>query len=279
MNKPPIVIVTRFNIRVHFKCAPKAGTNIPEKPWCDSSWMSERMRLFETYTLPSVARQSEDYEWLVLFHKDTPPEFRNRITQLNGKVPQMTPIYLDDEECDYHLRMVSDYIRKKYSTGRVITLRIDSDDIIHHDYLTRLLKETDKISSVPTIISFTDGFSFDEESKRIKWYHYEQNHFLAMITDASDEKNCILHFAHTTIKQRGIPILSIKEKNPVTWIEVVSRVNYINTFRSGPDGCCFPYRMKTEYPQLDLHYNPFTWVMLCLKNRTDVSGKRNNKAD
>jgi len=272
MSQLPIVILTRFNIRVHFKCPPKEGTTIPETPWSDPTWMDERIRLFETYTLPSVAGQTEPHEWIVLFHKDTPEGYKQRIAGWKAKTPAMTVMYLDNEECERHLQIINQYLRDRYrEAGKVITLRIDSDDVIHAGYLDRLQKAAEKVTDVPAIISFPHGFTFDEETKKIRWYTYEQNHFLAMINEAADERNCILNYAHSTIKQRGIPIIKDQEPDIVTWIEVVSRVNYINVFRTGSAEWKFPYRMKKEYPQLGLRYNPVSWALMCRRNRAETS--------
>ena len=71
-------VITRFNIPARY-----AGRRNPAvaaiDPKTDEAYLDGRMALFEKYTFPSLAGQTnKEFKWLVLFSDQTPAEVRGQ---------------------------------------------------------------------------------------------------------------------------------------------------------------------------------------------------------
>jgi len=114
-------------------------------------WLENRIKLFETYTLPSVLRQTDkNFKWVIRCKKDTPDIL---FKYLNMGVP-----------IDICYSNFPDYLRSylsKYPANYVITSRLDSDDWITRDYIAEIKKNfTGELG-----ILDVDGFQFDSVKK------------------------------------------------------------------------------------------------------------------
>ena len=91
-------VITRFNIPARY-----AGRRNPAvaaiDPKTDEAYLDGRMALFEKYTFPSLAGQTnKEFKWLVLFSDQTPQKYVDRLNQLKKGNDWFCPLYLKDEE-------------------------------------------------------------------------------------------------------------------------------------------------------------------------------------
>jgi len=117
------LLLTRYNIEFHWKY-PDGKTGL------DPAYLMPRGELFRRFSVPSVQSQtSKDFDWLVLFHPDTPPvhyEFLEGTATviLARNLREATAIITRD-----HLR-----------PGCILSTRMDNDDCIAPDFIAATRK-------------------------------------------------------------------------------------------------------------------------------------------
>lgn len=119
-------LITRFNVRVKFN---KSGI-CPE-------WLEHRWPFFNKYCIPSVVTQTakNQFRWIVLFDAETPEDWKEKIVAASkGK---FEPVWTDRR---FGRQLVKDLVAERIErdTKYLITSRVDSDDIISRDYITRV---------------------------------------------------------------------------------------------------------------------------------------------
>jgi hypothetical protein len=138
-------ILTRFNI-----ASPGRESTIRNSP----GWLERRFELFERYCLPSMAAQdSPDFTWLIYFDKDTPAQFRQRIDAARAVVP-FEPRYVGL----FDIGIAVDDVRERLDPvqPRVVTTRLDNDDAVSRDFLSRVRHHAGRLSD-GSVINFTRG--------------------------------------------------------------------------------------------------------------------------
>lgn len=145
-------LITRFNLRVK--------SWLPDENAC-KPWMTNRIQIFNSFTLPSVSAQTcKNFKWLLLFDpstKETNPDFLDRMTQYDFCIP----VFLDLEKTS-----LTEGIKKAINkhllpgTNHVITTRIDNDDAIHEDFIKNIQKNFTPEQNY--IVNFTDGYGYSD---------------------------------------------------------------------------------------------------------------------
>ena len=223
-NKYKHFVITRFNIRANYECTLKNPDNNPMKRILDENYLKERFEIFEKYTLMSMKEQTnQNFLWLVLFHKDTPSYFKNKIKELK-KIFNFIDLYFADEEKFNFSKFCNN---RKENAKYVITTRIDNDDILSQDYIAKIQEFANK-NLHECIISFNKGRKYDLISKKLYEYERKDNHFLSMI---SKKEECILQYNHSKIFSSGNEIVILNSNNPM-WTEIIHKSNVINTIKN-----------------------------------------------
>ena len=276
MRKIPHIVLTRFNLAIKFDCAKRFDSHVPlECPWLNEKYLEERFRIFEEYTYPSFLRQTDkEFRWIVMFHKDTPSCYRERIKKLEEKMEQFEAWFLDDEQCCSFGRVINEYIEKNYPEGGIITTRVDNDDIVHKSFIGSIKKELSE-SKEAAILSFVNGLQYDSRSGDIMKYHYANNHFLSLYVPDTKGKNHILLYNHDKIDNCQINKVERNTTIPL-WVEMITETNFSNTPRWRFLALAVPFKVKEEYPTLSLNWNTRPEYLGCLaigvgkvfKNRT-----------
>jgi len=141
-------IFTRWNIMI-------GGVSVYNNPAVKNpeEWMRHRMKLFETYTLPSVLNQTcKNFTWLLSFAAETPDTVTDRyryypfIQIING--------------------YPADYVRNLYPEKLkhgdwLITSRLDNDDTIEPTYIARIQEKYLDGDSEDFLLVDTDGRQLD----------------------------------------------------------------------------------------------------------------------
>jgi hypothetical protein len=127
------LLLTRYNIEFHWKY-PDGKTGL------DPAYLNPRGELFRRFCVPSVQSQtSKDFEWLVLFHPDTPPvhyEF------LKGTATVILA---------RNLRKASEIIARDHlCAGPILSTRMDNDDCIAPDFISATRETADREMERPS---------------------------------------------------------------------------------------------------------------------------------
>ena len=134
-------LLTRFNLLWDPQAKPETHKHLDDK------WLDDREKLFDEYTYPSVKNQRglALFDWLV-FHDPKTPE--DRLDKWKRKWPLAewlpvsrnppTSINPDSSEVVAH-------IKARAREDVILTSRIDSDDMIHRDYMAMMRHEAEEI--------------------------------------------------------------------------------------------------------------------------------------
>lgn len=240
-----IVCLTRFNLEIPSFC--EDG----ERLCLNEEYLNSRFDIFEKYTLPSMMAQTEDiFSWIIMFHKDTPLKFRKKIDSYVASCPQIIPWYLSAEEGIGYVAITSDYLKETYPNQKVITIRLDNDDVLNRDFLKRT-KEFFLYNDVVKVYSTENGLQYDTEHHRVLRYRYPCNHFLSMYerTDAKD--NNILCFDHSLIRDYfSQEQLRIEDNHIPMWVEIISGTNVVNAMYWSFSGLKLPTDLADSFPML-----------------------------
>jgi hypothetical protein len=120
-------LLTRLNSRLGW---------IQDYQGLDPEWLESRFALFERFCIPAVAAQAVQFEWLVFLDHETPTSFRDRLEPfIRSRL--LTPIFVEGPLTD---RLAVAEVRARVSPDAevVITTRLDSDDGVRSDYLSRV---------------------------------------------------------------------------------------------------------------------------------------------
>ena len=131
-------------------------------------WLEERLRLFRTYCVPSMAGQtSEEYEWLILCDQTTDPEFVKRVEESRSLVPQLRVLYTSK-----HGGGIPDVVSPtvKPDTELLVTTRLDGDDALHTETVAVVQEYASafaRSSNRTWLLNFPWGYRYDEGDRRL----------------------------------------------------------------------------------------------------------------
>lgn len=261
----PHIVLTRFNLALNFACKKREDSTVPQdKPWLEPDYLEKRFDIFEKYTYPSFAGQTDkNFKWIVMFHKDTPQKFKERIQKLSQGMEQMEAWFLDDEECRRCTTVIREYILQTYQNQGVITSRVDNDDIVHETFIESIKADMSQFTE-DTILSYENGLQYDTRNREIMKYDYANNHFLSLFVADTKGNNHILSYDHSAIdclaKKEGLK-RCVKNTQVPLWVEVLTMTNYSNAPRWRFSALTVPYNITQEYPVLDVDWNSrMQWI-------------------
>lgn len=117
------LFLTRFNIRDR-----AAGWSPSRSP----EWMDARMRLFETYCLPTVQAQTcTGFRWRILVAEDTEDVHLERLRAHDDRI-ELVPFTPSAGTS------ITSVVQDHDDVQVLITSRLDNDDGIHRDYVRRV---------------------------------------------------------------------------------------------------------------------------------------------
>lgn len=191
-------LITRFNIVMPWK----------EYFRPDNEWCQRRAALFEEFCLPSVSNQSQTkFEWLVLFDQDSTPAFlKDRMNQYRHVVPSFRPVYMGIFTPESLQKIISKRVDR--NTDRIVTTRIDTDDVIASRYMECVQNILVKDEKFLGFINFDLGYFF--EGNKSYTYCSGHNAFFSLVEQNAFGFQTCHHFNHNKIEQHG-PVKHIKE--------------------------------------------------------------------
>tara|TARA_R110002049_G_scaffold45594_1_gene132888 strand:- start:21540 stop:22385 length:846 start_codon:yes stop_codon:yes gene_type:complete len=211
-------LITRFNLR-----QPDWKSTKNNVPVLTDKWHENRFELFIKYCFHSIAEQTnKNFEWLVFFDTTTPEKYKIVISELEAKLVNFKPIFVDGME--QFLPGIKSYV-SNFNQDYIITSRIDNDDCISKDYIDAVQKQFNKQKF--TAIDFIDGYTIQTSpdikiGKRFDQY----NPFISLI-EKNDAPKTVWAIRHSHWK-REKNIVQIR--NHRTWTAVIHQENKINAF-------------------------------------------------
>ncbi len=232
-------IITRFNLRLWTH--DKRGKAIDRE-----QWMERRLELFERYCLPSLCRQTcRNFTWFLLFDKQTPEKYKQRVTGYKRLCPQIQLIGMQPTSAVAFIGTVQDFVKdfakehlKEHpEADRIITTYLDNDDALRQDFVEKVQLAAESVKP-RTFISFSKGIQYFTELQIATQIPYKNNHFISFVEDIDGIHPIVTVYgfgSHFYIEQ--IPDCDIEyiDDAPM-WVEVVHEENVDNdvkmTFRT-----------------------------------------------
>jgi hypothetical protein len=177
--------LTKFNL-------PMKG----DKRHLDADWIQNRLKLLSRYAGPSVRHQSVPFDhWLLLCDAATGTAEKQSIERTAESL-MYVPVWLKDGLAQHELSAaVTEHIAS--STTRLITTRLDSDDMLHPDF-ARLVRSQVR-TGFEGFINPLVGLQY--VSGRLYLWPYLASNFISYVEPVSDRGECrtVLQISHDEI--------------------------------------------------------------------------------
>lgn len=205
------VILTRFNL-------PTAGVEGLIR--AREGWLAERVELFETYTVPSVRRQTKPPTWLVYLDPESPDWLLNRV-RLWQDQGILTPVFRDSVETrDLRTDLVT-HCRREHD--QLLTTNLDNDDGLAIDFCERM---TAIRSSAPrTVVYWPSGLI---RSGQNLYARTDRRNAFCSVLESWHEPVTSWSEYHNQFP-RTMPVIELKA--PPGWLQVVHGSNVSNRIR------------------------------------------------
>lgn len=244
------LVLTRFNLAIHFECKKRYGTQCPDFPWISEEYLERRFKIFEQYTYPSFRNQTDqNFKWVVLFHINTPHRFKQQIEKYKKEMKNFEAWYFDDDESENFEKIIYQYIKQNLPGG-LITTRVDNDDLVHKRFIESIKKDF-AYQNAMELLTYPNGLQYDSTCNTLLSYKRENNHFLSLYVANTDyEVNHILQFNHhkinSTILEYDFKKIAVNVSPPL-WVEVITESNYSNVSRWRFQRVLLPKSYSQEY--------------------------------
>lgn len=231
-------LATRFNVRIDGWDTTKNGEML-----LDDSWMDNRFELFENYCFPSVINQSnQDFKWCIYFDSHTSEAYKQRIKKITEAYSNFHIFFIDGiGELKPHL---INFINSKDSADYVITSRLDTDDLLHADYIKVVQRLFNP--SHTTVIDVRSGYKINIEEGDCEIRNYTQsfNPFISLIEKTGSVETVFNQMHHEWYKAKRV----IPYYDQQLWIELVHTKNWMNSANHKLD-----YSLKFNETEFGIH--------------------------
>jgi hypothetical protein len=184
-----------------------------------TEWLVQRLSIFEHFCAPSVRLQKKrNFTWFLVVHPETPWWFVSRAVKAatNAIVVEQSGMSI----CAHWPRLIGSLVRP----GRLVTTRLDSDDMIHEGFV-ECVQHFAQESPAEFVIDFPVGYQLrlpDLVCQRVVCA--KPTHFLSLVESRVTRKIAYCH-SHPEMGRR-FPVLQITGE-PM-WVEVCHGGNVIN---------------------------------------------------
>jgi hypothetical protein len=220
-------IITRYNLGLY---ATKA---IRDK----EAWMKDRLRLFQTYTVPSIRNQTnKDFIWIVLVDNDTPV---SECEEIEDSVCDNTIILMnqwgdvgrfDEKNCE-QLDWKSEFVVlcNELKIDYAAMTRLDNDDALVNDFTESMNRMLGTIRDYDNaVIDCNCGMFFDErDAKAYVVNHPYGSPFITYVQKVENNMNTVYCRCHRDVAISTMNRHYIQARSPM-WVEVIHGNNKSN---------------------------------------------------
>lgn len=216
------ILITRLNAFYKQK--------MPTHGYDPDEWLIGRVRLFKEYCFPSVVNQSSaDFEWILYIDSQTPVQVVEELKELFLPHRNFHLLQRKFDDFAIHPHLDND-IREiaEINFNYLITTRLDTDDMIHKDYIAKIQKSFERKEYLP--INFNNGYIYNIYTGVTAKVNYPYNPFLSLISKIENniELVTIFHRMHHEF-QDDLNVKRINTKEPM-WCMTISEYNYSTGF-------------------------------------------------
>ncbi len=194
-----------------------------------SERLEERLRLFESVTLPALKNQSDDaFEFVIVTGSCLPAAAADRLRDLTAEIPQIRLVVRQPDEHRSVMKAVLNEARKDPSRP-CLQFRLDDDDAVASDFIQRLREVVSDCaglaeSSACFAIDFNQGYLADFRPDGVKTAHVYRalaTAGLGMFVQGGNDLT-IMNFAHQRMG-RFMPVVT--DPDAPMWIRGLNEFN------------------------------------------------------
>lgn len=211
-ESPPVYLLTRFAQLYKPEAAPPPS----------EEWLARRLELLNSYTLPSVKRQTDrDFHWLLLVSDGISQSWQDRIQTAVEPYGTLVIQQGFTSEGDSFSTFFRGFDHS------VITVWLDSDDMLHPNYISAIKAENLRVGEV---LSFVKGAVFEPVTFRSAVFKNAGNPFVAL--HDFPERNIFQIGGHTNIRTDGTKLVRAIHTREPMWLQVIHGGNLANWFKN-----------------------------------------------
>jgi len=223
-------------------------------------WLKLRIKLFETYCLPSIEAQNQKlFYWLLLFNPKTEREIFPYIEKWQKRVPTIVPAWcIKGEGIGGCVMPFIKKIIKENEATHVITSRLDNDDALHPNFMKAVRQYSVKLIHSPEGLSdnkrgvalqFPSGYRYLEKKQRLYKWTRPHNPFLSLLRRADMPTFKTVHSfpeSHGSI-WKYVQVHTVSNK--LYWLQVLHDTNITNALGRKREKIVSKFN-KTEFDYL-----------------------------
>jgi SAM-dependent methyltransferase len=165
------------------------------------------------------AQTNQHFRWVLAAHPKTPSSF---LEQALAAATNAILLLVEGNQVFFSWPR---YIKGLIQSGKLLTTRLDSDDMIHSRFVETVQHQAAKMQR-PHVIDFPNGFMLRHPDMALSAFTSRQpTHFISLLEDGHETVNCC---DHTTIGQR-FPVLRLQTEP--YWVEICHHNNMDNIYR------------------------------------------------
>ena len=199
----------------------------------DENYLDKRFKLFDQYTFPSINAQTDtDFTWYLLMNDKTPQKYKDMMQDYCSKANmKMVLVYTDLNSNEYKVKDVMKSYVDEIKTDWLLSCRCDNDDILSKFYIEKMKEQFRPVNNM--YIDFIRGYNLNAITQELNAFKNRSCHFLGYVENLHKQKETVLNYDHSLVKQNGWVRRLDNKKYPL-WCEVVHDTNMINSFRGKP---------------------------------------------
>ena len=206
------VVITPFLVRSH-------SLRLPSEQWC-----RERVDLFNSFCLPSVASQTcGAFDWLIFIDYESPDWLKRYLRSLNG-VAHESIIEIGGALSSSEVRQA---LGRRQSAGHLLTSRLDNDDALGRSFVHTL--QTAARAELGSRVCF----NFDNGLQTSRFGTTEltdlSNPFVSLLEPWGPSPATVVGLSHHEITKS---FRTIHIQGPPAWMQVIHGGNLGNFLRS-----------------------------------------------
>ena len=181
-------------------------------------WLKYRMAIFEKFCAPCLAAQSNrNFKWLLAITHQTPGWFIGRVGQWLAPCNAVLVYAGENQEVFINWAPL---VTKYLTDGRLLTSRLDSDDMYHRDFVDTVQQAAEK-SENDVILDFPTGYQLRyEDLKCRRVTQLKPTHFISRIENS---RQTVFGCGDHTRVHNKFKVL--KDRTNPMWVEICHQRN------------------------------------------------------
>jgi hypothetical protein len=214
----------------------------------DMDWLTERQKLFEDITLPSVMSQTnKDFEWILVSDARTPDEFKEVLDSYpatvfyfnfenhdwespdfeGGGVHAKKELMQRSIDLEYIAKPLRDYIGTQ-DTDYVITSRLDNDDGISIDHIDKIQRFAKQHWTGERFwLNLVRGLKYNHGD--VFPVNSAHSPFISFV-EPPEGLLTTYQVCHTEAQSTEYNVVQVREGKP-TWLQVIHGGNLLNRLK------------------------------------------------